>query len=126
MPGGGGALNIPPFKIRGLDPGRFWGVQQSVCLPLGSGNPRWDQQDVPAPQHSCLLIPFVLILLRTLLHFFAFTKNSTLFFSSNSALFVKKHDWASPRKRYVRSRGRHLRFFRPFGGFFTGSQNVSP
>src|SRR5712664_774462 len=32
------------------------------------------------------------ILLRTLLHFFALAKNSTLLFSSDSALCVKKHN----------------------------------
>jgi hypothetical protein len=34
-------------------------------------------------------IPFLFILFRTLLHFFALTQNSTLFFSSDSALFRK-------------------------------------
>ena len=36
-------------------------------------------------------IPFLFIFFRTLLHFFAFTKNSTLFFSSASALFAQNH-----------------------------------
>src|SRR5216683_7373702 len=36
-------------------------------------------------------IPFPIRPLRTLLHFFALSKNSTLFFSSASALFAKNH-----------------------------------
>src|SRR5260370_16262384 len=36
-------------------------------------------------------IPFLFIFLRTLLRFFALTKNSTLLFSSFSALFAQKH-----------------------------------
>ena len=35
-------------------------------------------------------IPFLFKPLRTLLHFFALSKNSTLLFSSDSALFAKK------------------------------------
>src|SRR5260370_35196910 len=46
-------------------------------------------RDVPTFQRF-VLIPFVLIFLRTLLRFFAFAKNSTPFVSSDSALFGKK------------------------------------
>ena len=45
-----------------------------------------------ATRHSSLattLKSFMFIFLRTLLHFFALTQNSTLFFSSDSALFVQ-------------------------------------
>src|SRR5712664_2525739 len=42
----------------------------------------------PIP-HSLHPIPFPLILLRTLLRFFALRKNSTLFFSRDSALFAQ-------------------------------------
>ncbi len=42
-------------------------------------------------------IPFPFIFLRTLLHFFALSQNSTLFFSSNSALLREKHPgWRTP------------------------------
>jgi len=42
-------------------------------------------------------IPFPFIFLRTLLHFFALSQNSTLFFSSNSALLREKHPgWGTP------------------------------
>jgi len=44
--------------------------------------------NVPACFRS-ILFPFTL--LRTLLHFFAFSKNSTHLFSSSSALFAKNH-----------------------------------
>src|SRR6266851_483683 len=45
---------------------------------------------IPYPLH---LIPFLFIPLRTLLHFFALAQNSTLLFSSGSALFAKKPEW---------------------------------
>src|SRR6266851_850355 len=41
-------------------------------------------------------IPFLFKFLRTLLHFFARNKNSTLFFSSDSALFAKNHPGGCP------------------------------
>src|SRR5258708_29829706 len=40
----------------------------------------------------CSLSPLFFNLVRTLLHFFALPKNSTLLFSSDSALCVKKHN----------------------------------
>src|SRR5712692_9811184 len=57
---------------------------------------------------GCILAPFsnlypptfnrcLFTLLRTLLHFFALAQNSTLFFSSNSALFHKNtRGWGTP------------------------------
>jgi hypothetical protein len=52
-----------------------------VALPHDSG-----------PLDSLFLLPisFIFNLVRTLLHFFALPKNSTLSFSSDSALFEKK------------------------------------
>jgi hypothetical protein len=45
----------------------------------------------PCPMpHLLSPIPFVFNFLRTLLHFFALIKSSTLFFSGDSALCVKK------------------------------------
>src|SRR5713101_1271751 len=42
-------------------------------------------------------IPFLFLFLRTLLHFFALTKNSTLLFSSDSTLFAKNtRGWGTP------------------------------
>src|SRR5258708_32060033 len=41
---------------------------------------------------SISLSPLFFNLVRTLLHFFALPKNSTLLFSSDSALCVKKHN----------------------------------
>ena len=45
------------------------------------------------PLDSLFLLPisFIFNLVRTLLHFFALPKNSTLSFSSDSALFEKKN-----------------------------------
>src|SRR5712664_3828380 len=51
----------------------------------GGGPSQLRARRSPTPPPS-----FVFILLRTLLHFFAFTQNSTRFFSSDSALFAKK------------------------------------
>src|SRR6266581_627091 len=55
---------------------------------------RWGVGSFPSLQHSDIpvwfpFIPFIFILFQTLLHFFAPTKNSTLLFSCNSALFAK-------------------------------------
>src|SRR5258708_5607381 len=54
--------------------------------------------------HFLTPIPFLFIFLRTLLHFFAPSKNSTLMFSGNCALFDKKHRGGYPlRLRQYRS-----------------------
>ncbi len=44
----------------------------------------------PRPTSNYHLISCVFTVLRTLLHFFALTKNSTLLFSTDSTLFAKK------------------------------------
>src|SRR5467141_1807955 len=60
------------------------GVYPSVALPPTTVIPS------TAYPHSLSPIPFVFTFFRTHLHFFALIKNSTLFFSSDSALCVKK------------------------------------
>ncbi len=67
------------FIATGVDP---LSLHHGSCLP----------QAAPARGHSSPItaVPsFVFILLRTLLHFFALAQNSTLLFSSDSALFGK-------------------------------------
>src|SRR5713226_1294429 len=60
------------------------------CTPPSQPvNPRtFEPSNLPT---SFLAIPCVFKLLRTLLHFFAVTQNSTLLFSGASALFSKNH-----------------------------------
>src|SRR5882762_5762902 len=57
--------------------------------PAAGSAPRPSSPRLPIP-HSLSPIPFVFTFFRTHLHFFALIKNSTLFFSSDSALCVKK------------------------------------
>src|SRR3981189_2364652 len=57
--------------------------------PLWRCPPRPSSPRLPIP-HSLSPIPFVFTFFRTHLHFFALIKNSTLFFSSDSAHCVKK------------------------------------
>ena len=57
--------------------------------PVWRCPPRPSSPRLPIP-HSLSPIPFVFTFFRTHLHFFALIKNSTLFFSSDSALRVKK------------------------------------
>ncbi len=58
-----------------------------------------DAPDIPT---RSLSISFLFTLLRTHLHFFALVKDSTLFFSSNSALFAKKRGVGEGVLRVVR------------------------
>src|SRR6266851_566373 len=44
---------------------------------------------LPTTHHPLRTIPFLFTFLRTLLHFFALAQNSTLLFSSDSALFAQ-------------------------------------
>jgi len=62
-------------------------------FPIRNSSRVYDVQTFsPAGLQTCLLsIPFAITLLRTLLRFFALKKNSTLFFSNDSALFAKNN-----------------------------------
>ena len=57
------------------------------CIPPVALPSRQRSSRMPIP---CSLSPLFFNLVRTLLHFFALPKNSTLLFSSDSALCVKK------------------------------------
>src|SRR5712664_2316131 len=72
-------------------------------------------------------IPFVLILLRTLLRFFALTQNATRFFSIDSALFAKNtRGGVPPPQPLPEVPGRpHRGSFRLFGGSFYRMSNLS-
>ena len=74
---------LNPFAINPL---------RTLFISTGMGTPLPDLPTFePSIVPTCFrAIPSLFILLRTLLHFFAFPKNSTLLFSSDSALFAKK------------------------------------
>jgi hypothetical protein len=76
-------LQLLSFQTHACDGGYpFW-----LCASL----PRSPSSLSPIP------IPFLFTFLRTLLHFFALVKNSTLLFSISSALFAKNsRGWGYP------------------------------
>src|SRR6266478_2982580 len=94
------AFSRNPFRMRSSKKtgGRGFILPTLLCLQSGRRERVCPEQGrgatipyLPPP------IPFVFILLRALLRFFALHKNSTLFFSIASALFAKKHPgWGYP------------------------------
>ncbi len=84
------------------------------------------------PLPSTHLIFCVFILLRTLLRFFAPTKNSTLFFSSDSALFAKNTRAVAPllarAPRFAEGEGNLLttHLFFQLGGIPAATNSMSP
>jgi len=68
------------------------------CIPPVALPSRQQSSRMPIP---CSLSPLFFNLVRTLLHFFALPKNSTLLFSIDSALCVKRHNHLGWGKGYV-------------------------
>jgi len=62
-----------------------------ACPELLGKHPSRAEGSLINPIRESATRSFVFILLRTLLHFFALTKNPTTFFSITSALFAKNH-----------------------------------
>ncbi len=78
-----------------------------VCVPTIPILELTNQESSSTPiPHSLHPIPLPLILLRTLLRFFALSKNSTLFFSGASALFAQNtRGWGTHPLRSMSPRG---------------------
>ena len=83
------------------------------CVPL----PTFEPSNVP----TCFrAIPSLFRLLRTLLHFFAVTRITTHLFSSDSALFAKKHgEWRGDADLKVATAGKLGAAMCAIGGRFT-------